>query len=118
MKEAAIVISGVELTKAQSMTVRCALEAFASDLDSRGLGNDERGKAMTAGYLASIDEIRALIFKTPTLAMDLRPGNVKSWTEIKTWELELKCGHVVPYQGASVPETVQCETCDDLESKR
>lgn len=46
------------------------------------------------------------------LVLGLRPGNVKRWTEIKTWELELKCGHVVPYQGAAIPETVRCDVCD------
>ncbi len=60
--EAAITINGHALTAAQSMTVRCAIEALASSLRDDGLGDDEHGKMMKAGYLARIREIRAMIF--------------------------------------------------------
>ena len=62
-KEASIVVNGVPLTIGQSMTVRVALESFASDLNSQGLGEDEMGKKITDGYLNSIEEIRKAIYK-------------------------------------------------------
>lgn len=58
MTEPNIVINGVQLTVAQSMTVRVAIESFAMDLQRNGLGNDETGKAIAKGYLDRIWEIR------------------------------------------------------------
>ncbi len=49
--EPAIIINGTTLTDAQVMTLRCACSNFGSDLLENGLGNDESGKAMSAGYL-------------------------------------------------------------------
>lgn len=66
MAEPSITINGVALTTGQAMTVRCAIESFASDLED-GLGDDVHGLAMTAGYLARIDELRAMIFREPSL---------------------------------------------------
>lgn len=40
------------------MTVRVAIESFASDLSANGLGDDGHGLAMTAGYLKQIEAIR------------------------------------------------------------
>jgi len=62
-RESDITINGVPLTNAQAMTVRVAIENFASDLREDGLGKDEVGVAICQGYLARIDEIRRLIFK-------------------------------------------------------
>jgi len=62
-REPSIEVNGVALTTAQAMTVRVAIESFASDLQGGGLGDDEHGKAMTAAYRARIDEIREIIFR-------------------------------------------------------
>lgn len=61
MKEPTITINGAMLHPGEAMTIRVALESFAIDLTAKGLGDDEHGKKMTAGYLASIDRIRSLI---------------------------------------------------------
>ena len=63
MKEADIEINGWQLTPAQSMTLRVAMESFAGDLDHHGLGEDDRGKDMTAAYLDRISEIRVSMYK-------------------------------------------------------
>ncbi len=60
--EPLITIWDKELTIGQSMTVRVAIESFASDLQENGLGDDEHGKRMVEAYLNNIDEIRRLIF--------------------------------------------------------
>lgn len=62
MNEPRITINGIELRVGAAMTVRCAIECFASTLQSEGCGDDEHGKLMTQGYLARIAEIRELIF--------------------------------------------------------
>jgi hypothetical protein len=58
MKEPNIIVNGIQLTTAQSMTVRVALESFILSLQMDGLGDDETGKAMTKGYLDRIWEIQ------------------------------------------------------------
>lgn len=60
--EADITINGIPLNYSQSMTVRCALESFASELSHTGLGDDELGIAITAGYLRNIREIRVPLY--------------------------------------------------------
>jgi len=62
--EPQIIINGVPLRQGEAMTIRVALELFAMDLHATGLGDDEHGRAMTKGYLANIESIRALIFKS------------------------------------------------------
>ena len=59
--EPVITIWGKELSIAQSITIRVAIESFASDLIENGLGDDEMGKKMTKQYMQRIDEIRNLI---------------------------------------------------------
>jgi len=61
MSEARITVNGTSLNSAQSMTVRVALNSFASHLREDGLGNDEHGKSMVVLYLARIDEVLDLI---------------------------------------------------------
>jgi hypothetical protein len=61
--EANIVINGVTLTSAQSMTIRVALEAYSMDLSHGGLGDDGHGKTMAAAYKARISEIRKALYK-------------------------------------------------------
>lgn len=63
-QEAVVTISGTTLTQAQSMTLRVAIENFAIFLSHEGLGNDLHGKSMNRAYLARLNELRALIFKT------------------------------------------------------
>ena len=58
--EPTITINGLLLTTASAMTVRCAIEAFASSM-ADGLGNDEHGKAMADGYSANISAIRRMM---------------------------------------------------------
>lgn len=61
-KEAKITVNGKELTPGESMTVRVALEGFASDLQHRGLGPDEMGQKICKGYLGCIDGIRKKMY--------------------------------------------------------
>lgn len=61
-KEAEIVINGVKLSFAQSMTLRCAITDFLFTLsEQNALGNDEHGLKMTALYKARAREIERLI---------------------------------------------------------
>jgi hypothetical protein len=60
--EPVVTVNGHTLSNAQAMTFRVALENFAMDLSANGLGDDAHGTAMTAGYLARINEIRRYIF--------------------------------------------------------
>lgn len=61
-RESVIIINGHKLSDAQSMTVRVAIESFASHLVNVGLGDDEHGLAMKNSYLNCINEIRTIIF--------------------------------------------------------
>lgn len=58
--EPTITINGHVLTIGQAMTVRCAIEAFATDL-SDGLGDDPHGQRMTIGYMQRINDIRKMM---------------------------------------------------------
>lgn len=64
--EPLITIWGKELSIAQSITIRVALESFRSDLIQNGLGNDEIGKKIAMEYLKRIEELRVLMFETVT----------------------------------------------------
>jgi len=59
--EAKIVVEGVELTEAQSMAVRVALNGFIQDLRVNGLGDDPVGKRTTAGYIKNSEAVLTLI---------------------------------------------------------
>lgn len=59
--EPIITINGVQLTEGQAMTLRVAAGGFAMELQQNGLGDDEHGKAMTAGYFARLNEIFELM---------------------------------------------------------
>lgn len=59
MKEAKITIGGVELSYAQSMTLRVAIAAF--DTTPGSLGDDEHGMKMAANYRRNCAEIEQLI---------------------------------------------------------
>lgn len=56
-KEANIVVDGTPLSIGEAMTVRVALATFASELSDTGLGDDERGKAMTSSYITNVRNI-------------------------------------------------------------
>lgn len=60
-EEADITINGEPLTIGQAMTIRVALEVFATDI-SEGLGDDEHGKRMTQAYKESIIGIRKHLY--------------------------------------------------------
>lgn len=55
--EAKITINGQELSIAESMTVRCAVTSFLSDISKNGLGNDETGKDIAEGYIRHSTEV-------------------------------------------------------------
>ena len=55
-----IIVNGVRLSEGQAMTVRVALSHFCMDLQE-GLGSDEAGKAICAGYVARANEIFRLM---------------------------------------------------------
>jgi hypothetical protein len=61
MEEARILIEGTELTVAQAMTVRVALDAFRDRMQNEGLGEDELGRAMSSAYAKRADEVLSLI---------------------------------------------------------
>lgn len=61
-EEPYIVINGNSISQSMSMTIRVAIEHFASDLNENGLGEDRHGKRMTDAYLQNISYIRKLIF--------------------------------------------------------
>lgn len=61
-KEAIIHVNGTQLTDAQSMTLRVAIEVFFSDLDINGCGDDDHGKNMVELYKARIREVRKYMY--------------------------------------------------------
>lgn len=61
MNEPTITINGYTLSQAEAMTLRVSLGNFAIFLTDEGLGDDEHGKALTAGYLAAIRSITKLM---------------------------------------------------------
>ena len=60
-QEADMTINGVTLTRAQVMTLRVGMETFASQLHQDGLGTDEVGKSICAGYIRAVDQMRVLM---------------------------------------------------------
>ncbi len=61
LKEASMSIDGVHLSEGQVMTLRVAMESFASGLVTDGLGDDLHGKYMTQAYLDRVQEMRVLM---------------------------------------------------------
>ena len=59
--EATMTVNGIELEAGHVMTIRVALESYASELHENGLGEDERGKAICQGYLKRIGQLRSLM---------------------------------------------------------
>lgn len=55
--EPTITVNGSLLTVGQAMTVRVALGAFALDLRTDGLGDDQHGTDITRAYLVRIKEV-------------------------------------------------------------
>jgi len=62
-KEPKITINDKLLSDGEAMTIRVAVESFAHDLISNGLGNDDTGKAICRGYLTNINKIRNIWHK-------------------------------------------------------
>lgn len=61
--EPKIIVNGILLTPAQSMTIRSALNNFMIDLNHNGLGGDEHGVKMRKLYQERISEIYQIIIK-------------------------------------------------------
>lgn len=59
--EAEIIINGVQVSDGMAMTMRVAIESFASSLHENGLGDDEMGEKLTKGYLSNIELIRRVM---------------------------------------------------------
>jgi len=56
--EPEIIINGFNLGLGCAMTIRVAIEVFASNLIENGLGDDDHGKSMVIVYRERIDDIR------------------------------------------------------------
>jgi len=52
-----ITINGHVYTEAEIMTVKSALTNFTSDLNHGAMGEDERGEAITKGYISNIKSL-------------------------------------------------------------
>lgn len=62
--EPEILINGENIGPGCSMTIRVAIECFASCLIENGLGDDEHGKLMKKSYLERINDIRRIISRS------------------------------------------------------
>lgn len=66
LSEPHIIVNGVTLTSAQALTLRRALESFATDMaQPDAMGADEHGRKMAELYRARIHEIRAAMYVVP-----------------------------------------------------
>lgn len=63
--EPAIIINSTCCSDGMAMTIRVAVEHFASWLHEEGLGEDDHGKAMKDGYLRCVQQIRQAIHGEP-----------------------------------------------------
>lgn len=77
MSEREWTCAGQMLTEAQAETVRVALEALAVQLRAKGLGEDAEGKALCAGYLDRIDELRALLHEPGIESFSFESQDIK-----------------------------------------
>ena len=59
--EARVSINGVGLNAGQVMTLRVAVSSFLSDMRENGLGDDEMGEKLTAGYIRNSHELEILL---------------------------------------------------------
>lgn len=72
-EEPSITINGHTLSVGQAMTVRVAIESFAGEMASRGLGDDFHAKRMKDAYFDRLNEIRLLIYgEAPWLSHSAR----------------------------------------------
>ena len=60
--EPQIIINGQQLSVGEALTVRVAIESFATTLNVEGLGSDAIGESMTGRYLARISDIRKKMY--------------------------------------------------------
>jgi len=61
--ESRIIINDIPITSGMAMTIRVALNSFAMELQTSGLGDDEVGKSMTESHLYNIKQIKNLIMR-------------------------------------------------------
>ena len=59
-----ISINGAECSKGAVSAIRVAVEAFSTNLIEDGLGDDDRGRELSRGYLARLSEVRDALFNT------------------------------------------------------
>lgn len=59
--EPEILINGINVGPGCSMTIRVAIEVFASHLIENGLGDDEHGIRMRKNYFDRINDIRQVM---------------------------------------------------------
>lgn len=69
MTEAKIVIEGSELTEAQAMTVRVALDAFHDRHQSGALGDDHNGQTTSSAYAKRSEEVLRLIHQAESKSL-------------------------------------------------
>jgi hypothetical protein len=62
--EPQIIINGQALSVGEAMTVRVAIESFATMLNVEGLGSDAIGESMTERYLDRVSDIRRKMYSS------------------------------------------------------
>jgi len=82
--EPTITINGVEMPVSASMTLRVALEAFAMQLHSEGLGGDEAGDRLVSAYMHNIAIIRDAMHRR----LDVQPAPVLDHRLDGSWKVE------------------------------
>jgi len=65
MNNLEIIINGVKLSQAELTTLHVALNSFAIELKSEGLGDDDNGRSITAGYLGCVSSISQKMLAAP-----------------------------------------------------
>lgn len=73
MREAKIIVNGVELSEAQAMTVRVALGSFYQDLAANGLGDDPVGRGICEGYKTNALQVQELLLRPQRLHVLVLP---------------------------------------------
>lgn len=72
--EAHMTIDGVPLTKGQVMTIRVAVTEFVARIASEGLGDDQTGKDIAAGYVARGREVQTMLINSAKRRSEIPSG--------------------------------------------
>lgn len=97
--EPAIRINGTQCSNGMAMTIRVAVESFASSLHDEGLGDDDHGKAMTEVYLDAIHKIRQAMYGDPQRPVEMNLCVTMSDGSKKT----IPAGHIVLSESSGQP---------------